>query len=201
VDTARLRDEFDRQWEPWTTMLTEIPPSATREPGACGAWTAHDVVGHVQAYVRYHLVQVQAAFSHVEPKGEDVRGARDELQGAQDTLHARNEAIRVAGLSLDWQQLLEESVWLRAETFRWIDRRTTAELEEHVGWVEFWDASFPRPDGDDLHVHVRRLLEVPLALTPVPVWQFVLPDKPPDAHVTEHLGQLRSWLASSAGAP
>jgi hypothetical protein len=128
-------------------------------------------------------------------------GDRHELRGAQDTLDARNEAIRVAGLSLDWQQLLDESVWLRVETLDWIDRLTEDQLDEEVGWVEFWDPDFPRPQGDDLRLHVRRLREVPSAFAPMPVSQFVLPDKPPDAHLTEHLGQLRAWLASSSAPP
>jgi hypothetical protein len=201
MDHAEVRAEFDRQWEPWVTTLAGIAPSVTREPGVCGFWTVHDVVNHVHAYARYHLVQVRAGFSLVEPASTELMGERDEMQGPQDTLDARNEAIRLAGLSLSWQQLLDECEWLRTQTLAWIDSLTQAQLDERVGWVEFWDPNFPRPKGDHLPVHVRRVRDVPAALEPTSVWQFVLPDKPPHFHVTEHLGQIRAWLTTGRRDP
>ena len=50
-----------------------------------------------------------------------------------------------------------------------------------------------RPPPDDLPLHVRRLSEAPAARPPMPLWQFLLPDKPPDHHVSEHLQQIRAW--------
>lgn len=193
MDRAAVRERYEREWEPWEAMLAATPSSVTRHPGGCGTWTIHDVVGHVQCYARYHLVQVRAAFSHVVPTVPDTMGGRDPLAESSGGLHARNEAMPVAGLSLTWEQLRDEADWLRTETVAWVDGRTDDELEEGVGWIEFWNPDFPgRPD--ELPLHVRRVREAPSALMPMPVWQFVLPDKPPDHHVTEHLQEIRRWL-------
>lgn len=198
MERAVVREEFERQWRPWRATLAAVAPADTREPGVCGPWTIHDVVGHVQAYVRYHLVQAQAAFSHQVPASRAVNGDREEQPIGKNTTEARNEAIRVSGLSLGWQQLLDESEWLRAATLDWLGQFRPDQLDEPVGWVEFWDPDFPGELPDDLPLHVRRVRDVPAARDPLPVWQFVLPDKPPDRHLTEHLTQLRTWLAGRA---
>ena len=75
-----------------------------------------------------------------------------------------------------------------------VDRLAQEELDEQVGWVEFWNPGFDCPD--DLPLHVRRLREAPAALAPVPLREFVLPDKPPRHHVSEHLDRIRTSLAS-----
>ena len=181
--------EFDRQWSPWTDALATIMPTATREPGVCGTWSIHDVVNHVQHYVRYHLVNVRAAFTHVPPTQQDIQGARDRMPQAGNTLDARNEAMRRSGVSLTWQELVAEAAWLRAQTHAWIAALTPAQLHEAVGWVNFWEPGVPKPDA--LPLHVRRVAEAPAAKAPQPVWQFVLPDCGPGGHVTEHLGHIR----------
>ncbi len=192
MDKRAVCEEFERQWEPWTSALDAIPEEATHRSGVCGDWTIHDLAGHVQAYVRYHLVQARAAWSHLAPSIEEVMGDREQIGPDGGSLHRRNEALRVAGLALRWQQLLDEAAWLRAHTLEWIERLGEEELDEQVGWVEFWNRDFPRPD--DLPLHVRRLGEAPAARAPMPLWQFLLPDKPPDHHVSEHLRQIRAWL-------
>lgn len=200
MDQAALREEFERHWQPWMAALDAIPPEATRQPGVCGSWTLHDVVGHVQAYVRYHLVQARAAWTHVVPSVEDVMGGRGEMGPDGGSLHRRNEGLRLAGLSLSWQQLVDEAAWLRIQTVDWVDVLSGEDLEEPVGWVEFWNPAFPRPD--DLPLHVRRTREVPAAFAPMPLWQFLLPDKPPGHHVSEHLEHARAWLrACRTGRP
>lgn len=192
MEKAAMREELDRQWEPWTAVLAATPPDATRRPGVCGSWTLHDVVGHVQAYARYHLVQARAAWTHVPPSVRETMGDRGEMGSDGGSLHRRNEGIRVAGLTLAWQQLVDEATWIRSQTVGWIDDLSHEELQEPVGWVEFWNRDFPRPD--DLPLHVRRLGEAPAATAPLPLWQFLLPDKPPDHHVSEHLLQIRHAL-------
>ena len=192
MDKLAVVEEFERQWDQWTSALGTIPAEATRHSGVCGAWTIHDVAGHVQAYARYHLVQARAAWSHLTPSIEEGMGDREQMGPDGGSLHRRNEALRVAGLSLRWQQLLDEAAWLRAHRLEWIDRLDQEELDEQVGWVEFWNRDVPRPD--DLPLHVRRLSEAPAALAPMRLWQFLLPDKPPDHHVSEHLQQIRAWL-------
>lgn len=194
MDKLAVFEEFERQWDQWTSALDAIPVEATRHSGVCGGWTIHDVAGHVQAYARYHLVQARAAWSRLAPSTEEVMGDRQQMGSDGGSLHSRNDALRVAGLSLRWQQLLDEAAWLRAHTLEWIDHLGEEELDEQVGWVEFWNRDFPR--RDDLHLHVRRLSEAPAALAPMPLWQFLLPDKPPDHHVSEHLQQIRAWLDS-----
>ena len=99
----------------------------------------------MQAYTRYHLVQACAARSHLAPSIEEVMGDREQMGPDDGSLHRRNEALRVAGLSLHWQQFLDEAAWLRAHTLEWIDRLGQEELNEQVGWVEFWNGDVPRP--------------------------------------------------------
>lgn len=192
MDKLAVVEEFERQWDQWTSALGTIPAEATRHSGVCGAWTIHDIAGHVQAYARYHLVQARAAWSHLAPSIEEVMGDREQIGPDGGSLHRRNEALRVAGQSLRWQQLLDEAAWLRAHTLEWIDHLGQEELDEQVGWVEFWNPDVARPD--DLPLHVRRLSEAPAAVAPMPLWQFLLPDKPPDHHVSEHRQQIRAWL-------
>lgn len=198
MDKVEAKRRFESEWKPWTAMLEAIDPSVAREPGVCGDWTVHDVVGHVQSYARFHLAQARGALTGVAPTPREAQGDRAEWpDGVANTLEARNEAIRVAGLSLTWQQLLDESQWLRSETLRWLDGLSEDELGEQVGWVNFWEPQFQNHPNNVMGLMVRRVHDIPSAADPAPAWQFVLPNKPPDHHVTEHLGQIRAWLPSA----
>lgn len=198
MDKSELRERFDQDWTPWVSALLEVDPETKREPGVCGDWTLHDVVAHVHSYLRYYLAQVRAAFDHAEATDEEINGERDPMpQGTPNTLEARNTALREGALRMTWRQLLDESVWLRERAFAFIDARTEGELDVEVGWVPFWDPDFPKPD--DLQIHVRRVAEAPAAEHPTPAGRFILPDHG-DAHVSEHLGQIRSWLEARTAA-
>jgi hypothetical protein len=193
---AEAKAQFAREWSPWQSTIAAIDPDRTREPGVCGAWTLHDVVGHVQSYARYRLTGARAAFSHVVPTDVEVYGERTRTDPVDGSLDARNEAIRLSGLELTWQALVDESEWLAERTVAFLESQSPAELDEPLGWVPFWDPDFPREPGDDLRLHVRRVSEVPAATDPVPAWQFVQPDVP-DGHTSAHLAQITTWMAGS----
>lgn len=196
MDKAEVRETFERDWAAWTSALAEIDPEATREPGVCGEWTIHDVVGHVHMYLRYYLAQTRAAFDHVEATDAEIMGDRPPMpEGTANTLHERNAALQRAGLEMTWGQLLDESAWLRDRALAFIEARSEDELNEEVGWVEFWNPDVPKPD--ELKIHVRRVREAPAAAQPVPVWRFIHPDGT-DGHMQEHLGQIRAWLGSAS---
>lgn len=192
MDMAGVRASFEREWEKWTSTLAEIDPEVTREPGVCGEWNVHDVVGHVHMYLRYYLAQVRAAFDHVEATDEEISGDRKPMpEGTPNTVEARNQALQKTTAELTWQQLLDESAWIRERALAFIDARSEEELNEDVGWLEFWNPDVEKPD--DLKIHVRRLREAPAAYAPVPVWRFIHPDGT-EGHMSEHLDQIRSWL-------
>lgn len=193
MDRTTVMKEYERQWGPWTSTLGDMSVSKSVEPGACGVWTIHDVVGHVNAYARYHLAQIRAAFSGVAPTIEEVIGDRGDMRQAGGSLDTRNEGLRTGGLALGWQQLLDEAEWLRRQTLAWVDTLAQEELDEQVGWVDFWTSDVSGP-ARNFPRHLRRLREEPAARGPMPVWQFVLPDKPPNHHLTEHLLQIRASL-------
>jgi hypothetical protein len=109
--------------------------------------------------VRYYLVQIRAAFSHAVPTTQDVMGDRGEMRQSGGSLDVRNEGIRAARLSLSWPQLLDEAAWLRTQTTDWTDSLTQGQLDEQIGWVEFWNSNLRRPD--DLPLHVRRTTTSP----------------------------------------
>lgn len=195
MDKAEARQRFEHDWVPWTTMLAEIDPAVTRTPGVCGAWTLHDVVGHVQSYARWTFAQARAAFTLTEPDPAEWQGERDDWPpGDHRTLDARNEAIRASGLALTWQQLLDESAWIRTRFMAWVDSIPAELLDEPVGWVHFWEPRFTGADGEQPPpLMIRRVSEVPNAVDPVPVGQLVRPNGH-DNHVDEHLGQIRRWI-------
>lgn len=186
---------FDRDWNRWTSTLESIDPDTTRTPGVCGSWTLHDVVGHVQAQARFRLVNVRGAFSGIAPTREEINGDRIDWadgEGGMDT-DSLNESIRVRGLDLSWQQLLDESELLRASTLDFIDRRTDEELADDVGWVHFWAPTFAADPNNIEGLMIRRVRDMPAARNPVSTGLFVQPNEP-DQHLDEHLGQIMSWL-------
>lgn len=193
MDKAEVTGTFEREWSKWMSTLAEIDPDATRQPGVCGEWNVHDVVGHVHCYLRYRLSQVRAAFDHAPAADEEINGEREPMpEGTANTFEARNQALQKTTEPLTWQQLVEEAEWIRDRAHAFIDARTDEELNEDVGWVEFWNPDVAKPD--DLPIHVRRVKEAPAAAHPVPVWRFIQPDGT-DGHMNEHLDQIRSWLA------
>lgn len=196
MDKVEVRKRFEQEWQPWTRMLADADPEVTRTPGVCGFWTLHDVVGHVQTYARWTFAQARAAFTLTEPADAEWQGERaDWPPGDHSALDARNEAIRVSGLSLSWQQLRDESEWIRTRVLGWIEDVPEDLLDEPVGWVHFWEPRFQAADGGrPLPLMVRRLSEVPNADRPLPVGQLVCPNGH-DNHVGEHLGQITTWLA------
>lgn len=187
---------FDDAWGRWVSEIRAIDPAATRIPGVCGDWTLHDVVGHVQAYARFRLAHVRGAFSGRAPSRDEVDGAREPWpDGVENTLEARNAAIREAGLGLTWEQLLDEADWIRDETLRFLGGLGENLLEARVGWVNFWEPRFRADPANVDGLMIRRLRDLPAAENPVPAWQFVQPDEP-DKHLSEHLEQIRGWLAA-----
>jgi hypothetical protein len=120
-------------------------------------------------------------------------GLRGSIEGRDNTLEARNQAIREVRLPLTWEQLVDEADWLHDRALEWIDSRTEDELNEPVGWVPFWNPDFPKPD--DLQLHLRRLKEVPAAQRPLPAGDFAAEA----THIDEHLKQIRLFLGERRG--
>lgn len=191
MDKAEVTKRFERDWGEWAATLGSLDPTATRTPGVCGTWTAHDVVNHVQAYLRFNLVNVRGAFSGVAPTSEEINGDRkdwsDDDGGGMD-LDARNESIRVRGLDLTWQQLLDEGAWLRATTLEFVDGLTEDEAAELVGWVHFWEPEYANHPNNVEGLMIRRLRDIPTAFEQLPVGLFVQLDK----HIATHHAQLRT---------
>jgi hypothetical protein len=196
---AEAHAALERQWAPWSAAIESIPVSRTGQPGVVHAWTIHDVVNHVQCYARFQLSQARGAISGTIPDPGEWYGDRVVPQDVSRVMNLdqRNEHIRVAGLSLTWQQLLDECAWLQTETRRWIDGLAEDQVPELVGWVPYWDPAFKRDPDDEMILLVRRARDVPAVVGQVPVWQFVLPGD----HLAEHLGQIRAWLAAGQAIP
>ena len=156
-------------------------------------------MNHVQVYARFQLSQARAVMRGTVPDPREWYGERAMPQDVSrdQSLDQRNEQIRVAGLSLTWQQLLDESARLRIESGRWIDSLAEDEADELVGWVPYWDPAFQRDPDDEMILLIRRARDLPAVAGPVPVWQFVRPGD----HLAEHLGQIRAWLASAQPTP
>ncbi|MBM7785904.1 hypothetical protein [Tenggerimyces flavus] len=191
MDRAEVTKRFEQDWGEWTATVGSFDPVATRTPDVCGTWTAHDVVNHVQAYVRFHLVNVRGAFSGVAPTREEINGDRkdwsDDDGGGMD-VDSRNESIRVRGLELSWQQLLDECAWLGSTTLEFVDGLTEDEVTELVGWVHFWEPEYANHPNHVEGLMIRRLRDIPAAFEAMPAGQLVLPDK----HVASHHAQLRT---------
>ena len=190
---AEAHAALEQQWGPWIETIASIPVSRTHQRGVADDWTLHDVVNHVHCYARFQLSQARGAISGAIPEPDEWYGDRIVPQNVsrEMSLDERNEHIRPAGQSLTWQQLLDEGAWLQAEVRRWIDSLGEDAVVETIGWVPYWDPTFPRDPDDQMILLVRRAQDVPEVVGQVPVWQFVLPGD----HLTEHLGQMRAWLA------
>lgn len=195
VYTPKIKKMYDDAWSVWVDELRAIDPALTRAGGVCGDWTIHDVVGHVQAYARWRLVQLRGAFAHRAPTQQEIDGPRDPWpEAVPNTTEARNAAIRTAGLNLTWEQLLEEAEWIRQQTLSFLDTLDENLIDARVGFAPFWEPTFADDPRNIEGLMVRRLDEIPEAEQPLPVWRFVQPDEP-DKHMTEHLDQIRGWLA------
>ncbi len=191
-----VKQWYDDAWAPWLEEIRAIDPAMTRTPGVCGEWTIHNVVGHVQAYARFRLAQLRGAFTGQAPTAPDIDGDRAPLpEGVENTTDARNAAIRTAGLGLTWDQLLDEGAWIRAQTLAWLEQLDENLLDARVGWVRFWEPEFRGDPRTVEGLMIRRVRDIPTATDPLPVWQFVQPDEP-DHHMSDHLGQIRTWLAA-----
>ncbi|HZC52365.1 MAG TPA: VOC family protein [Mycobacterium sp.] len=193
--TPVIKQMYADAWAVWLTEINAIDEAVTRTPGVCGDWTVHDVVGHVQAYARWRLAQVRGAFSGQAPTQVETDGARKPWpDGVADTTEARNAAIQAAGLTLTWPQLLDEAAWIRDETLAWLDQLPENLLDANVGQAPFWKPEFQADPQAIDGLMIRRVADVPAATDPLPVWRYVQPDEP-DNHMSEHLEQIRTWLA------
>ena len=198
MNRAEAIATYERDWDEWAAKIAAIDPAKTREPGVCGDWTIHDVVNHVHAYERFHLANARGAFRGIAPSADEIDGDRPVIEEVGDgmDLDTRNESIRRRGLGLGWQQLLDECGWLRAATLEFLDGLTDAEVAEPVGWVHFWLPEFTNQPNNVDGLMIRRVRDISGAADPMPVGRFIQPNEP-DKHVTEHLGQITTWLATT----
>jgi hypothetical protein len=192
MDKVEVVKRFEQDWGEWAATIGGMDPAATRTPGVCGTWTAHDVVNHVHAYMRFNLVNARGAFTGIAPTREEINGDRkdwvDDDDGGGTDVQARNESIRRRGLDLSWQQLLDEGAWIRTSTLAFVDGLTDDEIKELVGWVHFWEPEVVNHPKNVEGLMIRRVRDIPAAFDAVPAGRFVLPDN----HVATHLSQLRA---------
>ncbi len=87
---ATLRAERVR----WESLLEEVGAERMTRPGACGAWSVKDVLGHLAAYLRFWGAQVRGATTGVPPTPRDLFDVETLPEGAgRWTPEEQNAAI------------------------------------------------------------------------------------------------------------
>jgi hypothetical protein len=97
-DMQALLGRIDQQWQEVLRALAGIPNSVLEEPGACGAWSAKHLMGHLAFWDAHVLEEIERALAGQPVEDVDFQALNDADQAERTgrTLAQEREAMHRA---------------------------------------------------------------------------------------------------------
>jgi hypothetical protein len=95
-DMQALRGRIDEGWREVLSALDGIPDDRLDEPGACGAWSAKNLMGHMAFWDAYVLEEIDTSLAGQLAADVDFQALNDADQAARKrrTLAEERDAMR-----------------------------------------------------------------------------------------------------------
>jgi len=141
LSVEETRQKIEAGWGAWLETLRGIPDDRLTEPGACGAWSVKDLIGHVAFWDADAIQDVGAHLGGIPRAEEDVDALNAHVAAANaargvEELRAEMEWTHAAAVAL-LAALAPDDPRARAAC-REIAVDTWEHYDEHAAQVRAW---------------------------------------------------------------